>query len=258
MKKIVKLSLSIILLSSIAISCSKEKEKEGCTDINALNYSTLAVIDNGSCEYLDSSFTIWSNGELGYWGDIVSGAFNVNSCLTSTTTIFLNPDSTFTLPDTLIDNLVTPPDTTITPGDTTITGDTYLLINSDANGKYKLIIQLLNKQSAIDFKDGNLIFNAKLHPDAGIPSFEVMIHGNHSTSGGINCADFLVSDPSIVSTTALDTISFKEISIPLVNFTNRHLQNIDLVFGIKGSNAIPNTSLLMINSIKWEIKKEED
>jgi hypothetical protein len=258
MKKLVKLSLSIILLTSIVFSCSKDEEKEGCTDTTALNYSSLAVTDDGSCEYLDSSFTIWSNGNLGYWGDAVTGSFEVKSCLTNNTTTFLNPDSTFTIPDTLIDNLVTPPDTTITPGDTTITGDTYLLVNSDASGNYKLIIQLLNKQSANDFKNGNLIFNAKLHPDAGIANFEVLIHGNHLNSGGINCDAFHFSDPQIISSSLLDTNSFNEVKIPLANFTNRHLQSIDLVFGISGTNANPNSSLLIIDSIKWESKTEEE
>jgi len=29
------------------------------------------------------------------------------------------------------------------------------------------------------------------------------------------------------------------------------MQNIDVVFGIKGSNADPNTSLIIINEVKW-------
>jgi len=244
------------ILTAIFTSCSKEKEKEGCTDETALNYILLAVVDDGSCEYLDSSFTIWENGELGYWGNPATGVFEVKSCATNITTAFLNPDTTITLPDTLINNLTTPPDTTITPGDTTIIGDTYLLVNSDSDGNYKLIVQLLNKQSATDFKNGNLIFNARLHPDANISDFELMIHGNHLSTGGINCEDFLASDPINISTAILDTTNFTEISIPLTNFTNRHMKNIDLVFGIKGSNAAPNTSLLLINSIKWETKKE--
>ncbi|MDB4534705.1 hypothetical protein N9242_07525 [Vicingaceae bacterium] len=257
MKKLSKISFITILLVTILISCSKS-EKEGCTDEVALNYSNLAVNDDGSCEYLDSTFTIWENGQLSYWGDPITGGFEVKSCVTDTTTILLNPDTTITLADTLIDNLVTPPDTTITPGDTTIIGDTYLLVNSDNSGNYKLIIQLLNKQGATDFKNGNLIFKAKLHPHADINNFEVIIHGNHLNSGGINCDDFHFSDPKTIPSTVLDTNNFKEVSIPLVSFTNRHMQNIDLVFGIKGDNAAPNTPLIIISSIKWEVKNGEN
>tara|TARA_B100000809_G_C15043334_1_gene496391 strand:+ start:338 stop:1114 length:777 start_codon:yes stop_codon:yes gene_type:complete len=239
-------------------SCSKDEEKEGCTDNTALNYNVLAVTDDGSCEYLDSSFTIWENGLLGFWGNSTTGSFEVKSCATGETTILLNPDSTITLADTIIDNLVSPPDTTITPGDTTITGDTYLLVNSDLDGNYKLIIQLLNKQSAVDFKNGNLIFTAKLHPDANINDFQIMIHGNQLSSGGINCDEFHFSDSKFISSSILDTTNFTKISISLAEFTNRHMKNIDLVFGIKGSNAAPNTPILMINSIKWEVKHQED
>lgn len=224
-------------------------------DPTALNYSILAEVDDGSCEYLDSSFTIWENGNPGFWEDPITGAFVVKNCLTSTSTIFLNPDTTFIAPDTII--TTNPPDTSITPADTIITGDTYLLINSDTSGKYELIIQLLNKRNALDFKDGYLIFNAKLHPDAAINNFDVVIHGNHLSSGGINCATYLRSDPVVLSSTSLDTNSFKEISIPLNSFTNRYMKEIDLVFGIRGTNATPNTNLIMISSVKWVTRLEE-
>lgn len=239
------------------LGCSKENEREGCTDSTAINYNNLAIVDDGSCEYIDSSFTIWGNGKMGYWDNVATGSFYINSCFTGIYTIFLNPDTTITPPDTIIDNNVTPPDTTIIPADTLITGDTYLLVNSDTSGNYELIIKLLNKKKAEVFKNGYLIFSAKLHPDATINDFEVLIHGNHLNLGGSNCNSFYQSDPLNVSTSALDTSSFKEITIPLINFTNRNMQNIDLVFGIKGNNALPNTSLLYINSIKWVARLEE-
>jgi len=250
-----KIFFSIVILTCIFISCSKDEDKVGCTDVNALNFNSLAVIDDGSCEYLDSVITIWENGQLGFWGNSSIGAFEVKSCYTNITSIFLNPDSTFTIPDTIIDNTVTPPDTTIIPADTSITGDTYLLVNSDTNGRYKLNIELLNKQGATEFKNGELIFNAKLHPDANIQDFEVVINGNNLNSGGLYCNDYLFSDPIIISSTILDTNNFNEISIPLTSFPNRYMNNIDLVFGIQGTNASPNTSLIIIDKIKWEVKQ---
>lgn len=250
-----KLSIPLTILMLVFYSCSKS-EKSGCTDEKAINFSTLAEKDDGSCEYLDSAFTIWENGQLGYWGDPITGGFEVNSCVSNTTTIFLNPDSTFIPSDTTIDNTVTPPDTTITPADTIITGDTYLLANSNANGNYELLIKLLNKQTAVDFKNGELTFHAKLHPEANINDFEVIIHGNHWNSGGLYCDDYHFSDPITISSSVLDTNNFNAVTVPLSSFTNRHMQNINLTFGIKGTNAAPNSPLIMISHISWAVKNE--
>lgn len=264
MKPILKITAFLVLVGVVFASCKKKTEQEGCTDSSALNYNTLAIVDDGSCEYLDSSFTIWENGQLGSWGDVFTGTFIERSCFTGTSTIFLNPDSTFTAADTTfiaadtiittspVDTTIVAADTIITPGDTTIAGDTYLLVDSDTLGNYELILQLLNKRGASDFANGNLIFDAKLLPGCDVSDFGVVIHGNHLNYGGDYCPNFMHSDPVYILTAALDTTSFHEITIPLTDFSNRQIKDIDLVFGIKGSGASPNTPLIIINSIKWE------
>ncbi|MCO6499542.1 MAG: hypothetical protein J5I47_04075 [Vicingus serpentipes] len=257
----------LLIVTAISFSSCKKNEKEGCTDPTANNYSVLAEKDDGTCEYTDSTFTIWNNGSAGFWGNELTGSFEVRSCFTDTTTIFLNPDSTFIAADTTYiaaDTTVTPPilaDTIITPADTIIKGDTYLLVNSDTLGNYELIIRLLNKRNAADFVNGYLIFDAKMHPNAvlnNFGSFGVFIHGKHLNNGGKNCSTFLQSDPINIFTNTLDTTSFTEIAIPLADFTNRHMQNIDLVFGVKGTNATPNTPLVIINNIRWVSQKVEE
>lgn len=256
------------LILSLSFTSCKKNVRKGCTDFSALNYNYLAEEDDGTCEYLDSSFTIWSNGVEGYWGDPVTGTFEVKSCLTdsylSGDTVYTAADTTITPADTIIDNNVTPPDTTYIPADTTITladttfaYDGNLLVNSDESGNYELLIKLLNKKSAVDFKNGYLIFQAKLHPEANINDFGIFIHGNHLNPGGSNCDDFYYSDLLNISSSILDTSSFKEVIIPLTDFSNRHMQEIDVVFGVKGLNAEPNTSLIYFNNIRWVSKKPE-
>jgi len=251
MKILLKLTTLLIISSTLIVSCGKEDPNEGCTDITAINFNNLARVDDGSCEYLDSTINIWSNGEIGFWGNFSTGSFDLKSCLTNTTTIFTNPDTVITPADTIIDTMVTPPDTTITPADTTINGETNLLVDSDSQGNYELIIRLLNQRNASEFANGRLIFNAKMHPDATIANFDVIINGNNFNTGDINCSQYLSSSPFGVSTSPLDTLSFKEVSIPLISFQGRNLQNMDLVFGIRGNGATPNTSLIIINDVRW-------
>ncbi|MGE0561001.1 MAG: hypothetical protein AB7O47_04250 [Flavobacteriales bacterium] len=265
MNKAIRFITVIIGVCALFLTSCKKEVRKGCTDPNSLNYNVLAEEDDGSCEYLDSTVTILSNGTIGYWGSPSTGGFSVESCYTGISTIFLNPDTTITPADTvitpadtIINNAVSPPDTTIIPADTTITaadttitGNTYLLVNSNVDGNYELIIKCLNKKNGLDFKNGYLIFTAMLHQESTISSFDVIINGNHINYGASFCNDFRQSDPVGVPTSILNTTSFSEVTIPLLNFSNRYMKDVDLVFGIKGSNAGSNKSIIIIKDIKW-------
>ena len=58
-------SAALILIAFTA--CKPDDLNPGCTDPFALNHNPLAAEDDGSCTYLDSSFSIW-NGTTGTWG----------------------------------------------------------------------------------------------------------------------------------------------------------------------------------------------
>ena len=60
------------------------------------------------------------------------------------------------------------------------------------------------------------------------------------------------SDPVYILTSVLDTTNFQEVTVPLTDFSNRYMKEIDLMFGVKGSGASPNTPMIIINSVKWE------
>lgn len=250
--KLTTLALITILISLFFTSCSDDDIRKGCTDIGAVNFNSLAKEDDGSCIYLDSSFTIFSNNKLGFWGNQITGSFTLGACFTNESTIFFNPDTVIIPADTTIDNTVTPPDTTITPADTTINGQTFLMVNANADGEYALIIKLLNKRNAEEFKNGFLLFDAKLHPDAfnaGFNDFGIVINGNNLNLGADFCEEYRHSNP--IFATVLDTSSFKTVTIPLLDFPQRQMQTIDLVFGVKGSGAPANTNLLIIDNVKW-------
>ncbi|MAW83237.1 MAG: hypothetical protein CL832_02150, partial [Crocinitomicaceae bacterium] len=55
MKKLTVLIFSIVLLGSC------DKDVEGCTDINATNYNSDATVDDGSCEYEGCTDPLASN-----------------------------------------------------------------------------------------------------------------------------------------------------------------------------------------------------
>lgn len=251
MKSLKLLFVLPLTLSLFFVSCKKEIKK-GCTDPVATNYNYLAEEDDGSCEYLDSSFTIWNNGTAGYWGDQLTGTFTIQSCTVDSSTIFMNPDTTFIAADTII----TPIDTTYIPADTIVNGDTYLLVLSDSLGNYGLTARLSNNKNALTFGDGYLVFDAMLHPSSNLTEYNVFIHGNLLNPQG-NCANLYQSDVITASTTVLDTNSFTEIVMPLLNFPDRHMKSINLVFGLQGTNADPNSPLLIINNVRWVTRLEE-
>ena len=75
-----------ISLFFLAFSSCKKDEKEGCTDPSALNYTSDAVKDDGSCSY--SILGVWNANSR-----IVNGIETISSFIAYQVTI--NPNGTF-------------------------------------------------------------------------------------------------------------------------------------------------------------------
>lgn len=58
--RIISTLLAGALMAGVA-SCKKDKEVEGCTDPNAVNYDPSATLDNGTCDYPGEEITISGN-----------------------------------------------------------------------------------------------------------------------------------------------------------------------------------------------------
>jgi hypothetical protein len=81
MKKLLMIALIIPFL----FSCKdKDKEKEGCTDIFALNYDADAEKDDGSCEYCKITFYCKSDSYFGL--TITSVDISVNGIIIGSAT----------------------------------------------------------------------------------------------------------------------------------------------------------------------------
>ena len=250
----------LIALSTVflfIVGC-KDKTQQGCTDPAATNYNVLADEDDGSCLYSDSVITLWNNGKAGVWGsNPATGAIVVNSCHSQNYIIFYNPDTLITPADTLIDTTMTPPDTTIIPADTTINGTEYLMAVKDSTGAFKLSLNVINNVDGRPFGNGYLQFDALLPKNSELQTFDVFIHGKNLIPNTNNYCSPLYESGSInVSTAPLDTI-FRTITIPLTDFDSRYLQNMNTVFGIKGTLNSGSDTGLILNNIKW-LQKLDD
>ena len=134
-------------------------------------------------------------------------------------------------------------------------GQIFIFARTFSTPKLKEFFQELKKRKkVVFFETDDLVFDAKLHPDAfntNFNNFGLMINGNQLNLGADFCSEYRHSAPLEVFTSTLDTNSFKQISIPLLDFKQRQMQVIDLVFAIKGVNAPANKNLLIINNVKW-------
>ncbi len=61
--KIISILIALALITGAA-SCKKDKEVEGCTDQNALNFDPNATVDNGTCEYEEPGQQITVAGDI--------------------------------------------------------------------------------------------------------------------------------------------------------------------------------------------------
>ncbi len=210
------------MLGAITIaSCTRNEEITGCTDHLAENHNPRATVDDGSCTYPPDEQVIWKDGVAGGWnGDIFSYGI---------------------VPELCYGMLVFDADTS---------AQTHLTrLITDVNGDLQLQFKLINPVSASNYIEGNLRIDLALPEGVSLPLVDIYIHGKIADSDGV-CPGYVRSDFVQVSTQALGQTPHA-LSIPLRDFEQMRLGDIEVMVGIEIKNAQPNSEVLWINNVRW-------
>lgn len=223
--KIIIPLLSIILLAS----CEEPKPRAGCTDPTALNYNPLSEVDDGTCEYTDSTITIWNEGKEGVWGSSSqTGHIEMQTCFGYSIT-----DTTDTFP-----------------------GEGLIIIK-DSAGDFGIASRVINSQDARSLGNGHLVFDLLVPASSNLENFDVFIHGKNCSDIKM-CDDVCRSGGVTISTIEIDSVGFTEVAIPLLEFENRYLQKLHTPFGFRENVQGGNDTVMVINNIRWETLYEAE
>lgn len=217
----------LLFVGVIAFSSCEDEDKQGCTDHTSLNYDPTAEVDDGSCEYLDSTVAIWSNGVVGYWGESQPiGQIDLFNCNGTGDSLTLDPDSAWN-------------------------GVMAYYMAKNNNGQFALSARLQNRQDGRPFGNGFLQFQAMLGPNSDLSDFDVTINGNSCGNLG-SCLDICRSGPVVVSTSNMTDSTWSLITIPLLDFQSRTLNLMNNLVTIKGDVATGGDTVMYVREMYWK------
>jgi hypothetical protein len=225
--------LAILAVGCILFSSCRKEQKgvKGCTDPDALNYDPGALkADSASCEYPEEpdEQVIWSEGKKGQFdGQEFLGVINISSCTGALDTMTLNPN------------------------DTVDPGPFSMLVERDSNDQFGFVATLTNDRDLSAYDDGELRFKI-LDPDSlrGGFTFKTFVHGKICNKNHIPCENVCTSRYVNVATDQLNDSTMRTISVPIPDYEDRSLEDVDQVMGIRGSVASGSDTVFAISDVR--------
>lgn len=207
-------------------ACTKKVEKVGCMDSLASNYSTLAKIDDGTCEYDLREQVIWSNGVTGAWDEnFLEGGIAILPCIGSYSVETIGTD-------------------------TSGAPLRAIVVRKDSSNRFGLVGRLVNQQDARAYKNGYLRFDAMLPTGSGLAVLDVHIQGGDCFGLG-QCSNLCRSGAQQIVTYYLSDTAFTEVAMPILDFPNRKLAQVDNLFMFTKVVPTGTDEVLILDNIRW-------
>ena len=206
-------------------SCREDERRVGCTDPRALNYDPLAEISSNTCEYPQKTQMIWNNGLAGSWEDEqFTGAILISTCFGYLGFDTLTPDSTTEIP--------------------------VMVLSRDEQDRFGMKAEITNRRDVDEYTDGFLLFDVMLADSNNVITFNTYLHGTNCPH--TNCDATCTSERVAIATNNLNDSTFTTVVVPLSEYVNKSLLDMNLVFAINDTIGSGNDTVMFIRNIFWK------